>query len=470
MRKVCNILAMVVMLLGAATWQSCSTTYSSEDFIPDDDKSRNEEEYGSYAIAVTLNYNSLLYSTTSGLPAAGAKTSVIESKGQGAGAFDTKNNKERFDSLFEASKFYILAYRKTVNTEGDLNTQPNFTYLMNSAENVNFKDCLLSTERTSYNGTTTAAQYQAVGKVAMPVEKGGSLKLLSNTTWESKPASAEYRSDYEVETTHFWSKDYPKTGYNFFAYYTNNAEIYSTTATEERVSMEVELDGTNDIMVGVAPEVTDSLLKTDFGGSVTESDIRKKIIEYGDGAYSTWGAVHSVQPKINMKHCLTQLLFDVILLDSTADITINNIRVKMPRRGNVIVASRNPREIGLTTAVDTAYTQISGDITKKALIYNETTRIGSGMLLPPSDEFQVALTMTENGLKETIDGASVPASTQTRYATVHVDGGFKAGVTYYLKVSLYASTGIDIKASLNPWQYGGEATVVTPEVYERYNK
>lgn len=435
-----------VVLLG----QSCGSLYADNEYIPDGNSNRNYEDYTSYPIYVTLNYNSLIYQSTD-----------IQSKGVGSGAFDKVNDPLGFDKHYADAKFYVLAYRKTVTKEGELSTLPDFSKLMYSSNNDGKKDCLLSTDREVITATT-----QQVGKLTKPENKGGALKMLRNVTWEDAPAGTA-DADREEEMTHYWSKTYDEVGYNFFGYYIDNAEVYDIERTSDKVTLSVELNGTNDIMVGTAPEVTDSMLKVDFPTSVQEESVRKEIIKRGDGAYSTYGAIHSVEPRIDLKHCLTQLIFRANLLDEDREgkISVTNIEVLSERKGDLTVAARNEDEIGLSVNGDKTWTSIPDGGIVQELKYETPVKIGSGILLPEAESYDISMKVIEKGLKTNQSGTEEEYMTSTREGTVTFEGGFKAGVTYYVTVSVYGSTGIDLQATLTPWKNGGEATVDFPDKY-----
>ena len=464
MKKVYNIISVALMMLTAVIGQSCGSLYADEEYVPEGENNRNYEDFDSYPIYVTLNYNSLIYSSTKGeqeQTTNSANALTLTSKGTGSGAFDMVNAPLDFDEHYNNAKFYVLAYRKTMLSSGELAAQPDFSKLMYSANNSGKYDCLLSTDRENINGTT-----QAVGKVAMPENKGGALRLLKNVAWEDTPSTAS-KEDREVEMTHYWSKTYNEVGYNFFGYYIDNAEVYGTERTADKVTLDLELNGTNDIMVGKAPEVTDSMLRADFPNSLQEESLRKEVIKKGDGAYSTYGATHSVQPRIDLRHCLTQLVFRAKLLDEKkTNVSVMNLKVAMERRGNLVVASCDVNELGLTAVGDKVMTDVPGGGVAKELHYDEPVTVGKGILLPPADSYPVEITLIEKGLKTNISGTGEEYMESTRPGTVSFEGGFKPGVTYYVTVAVYGSTGVELIASLTPWKDGGEAIVDFPDRYE----
>ncbi len=458
MKKVYNIISVALLALAAVTGQSCSSVYSDNEYVPEGNSNRNYEDYDSYPIYVTLNYNSLIYSSTNN--AQGGTSDVPEPKGTGSGAFDMVNDPLGFDKHYENAKFYVLAYRKTTSSTGELASLPDFSKLMYSANNTGKLDCLLSTDREQINGTT-----QAVGKLAKPENKGGALKFLKNVTWEDTPATTA-AADREEEMTHYWSKTYSDVGYNFFGYYIDNAEVYGTERSSDKVTLDIELNGTNDIMVGKAPEVTESMLKKDFPNSVQEESIRKEIVKRGDGAYSTYGAIHSVAPRIDLRHCLAQLVFKANLLDEDADISVTNIEVAAERRGYLTVASRDVNEIGLTATGDKTWTGVPGGGSIQKLEYDKPVTVGGGILLPEAEEYPVRVAVIEKGLKTNVSGTEEEYMSSVREGTVRFEGGFKAGITYYVTVSVYGSTGIELIATLSPWKDGGGATVDFPDKYD----
>ena len=453
MKKLYNIIMVLAMVMTACLWQSCSDSYPDMSYVSDN---RNSEEYETDILVPSLNVNSLLYAT-----------SKVANKGSvgsdSEGPLDPENDYENFIKRYARARFYILAYRKTVMADGSgtLSTLPDFTRLMGDDDNR--LNCLLSTERPSISGSD-----QHVGKLAVPqgakkdgniseVKTNGSLDLLENADWEDN-------QNYKLQR-YFWNtKKYEKVGYNFFAYYIGNADVYGFERYSDCVKIDLKLDGKNDIMVGSAPEVTEDLLKKEYAKSVTEDEIRKNIVKYGDGAYSTYGAVHSVQPKIDLKHALAYIKFRVKKIDEETDVSLIGIRVKdVNSRGKLTVASRDLENIklGLTDFSEPKDIDVPAYVPSSEISTEDYTQAGEGVLVPPSSAYQIEVGVQQENKKtsETDEEASGSSVVWLPPITCAPENGFEAGKIYVIDISVYGTTAIIITTEVEGWKSDTGATV-----------
>lgn len=455
MEKIYNAIMVLTMVMTAALWQSCSDSYPDLTYMSDE---KNGEDYMTYPLSPSLNVNSLLYATSSGNVESKALTPVDK---ESEGPLDPQNNYDNFLKRYAQARFYLLAYRKSVLTEGEakLTLQPDLSQLMGDDDDR--LNCLLSTERTYITGTE-----QHIGKLAIPqgatkdgslnnISTNGSLYLLDNREWEDN-------QEYKMQTYYWNKKKYEKIGYNFFAYYINNANVYGFEKQNDCVKIDLELNGKNDIMVGSAPVLTEEILKEEYPASVTEEETRKNILSYGDGAYSTYGAVHSVEPKIDLKHALAYLKFRAKLMDDAVKVSIQDVQVEACTRGKLVVASRDPENIklGITELSETKDISVNAYLSEKEISTEEYKEVGEGILVPPADSYTVKVKVLQSNIKTT---ESETNSQGNMWVTIPVHctpkNGFEAGKIYVLDLSVYGTTPIVITSGLESWKSGTGTTV-----------
>ena len=377
------------------------------------------------------------------------------------GPLDPQNNYENFKKRYAKARFYLLAYRKSVVTDDEamLAQQPDFTKLMGDEDDR--LNCLLSTERTYISGVT-----QHIGKLAIPqgatkdgslatLSTNGSIYLLDNKEWEDN-------QDYKIQAYYWNKKKYEKVGYNFFAYYINKANVYGFEKQNDCVKIDLELNGKNDIMVGNAPELTEEMLKNEYTTSVTEDEVRKNILTYGDGAYSTYGAVHSVEPKIDLKHALAYLKFRAKQMDDAVKISIQDVQVTACTRGKLVVAARDLKntKLGLTELSEPKDISVNAYLSEEAISTEEFKEVGEGILVPPADSYKVKVLIQQTHVKTTVDDTDPKGIMQ---AWLEVDctpeKGFEPGKIYVLDLSVYGTTAIKITSDLESWK-SGTGTVI----------
>ena len=446
---------MAVMVLTVSLWQSCSNSYPDLTYVTDE---KNAEDYETYPLSPSLNVNSLLYATSSGATTSGSVSSkaLTPEDKESEGPLDPQNNYDNFLKRYAKARFYLLAYRKTVMKDGEatLTQQPDFSQLMGDDDNR--LNCLLSTERTYITGTS-----QHIGKLAIPqgatkdgslgnISTNGSLYLLDNQEWEDN-------QNYKTQTYYWNKKKYEKVGYNFFAYYVNKANVYGFEKLNDCVKIDLELNGKNDIMVGNAPVLTEQMLKDEYSTSVTEDEVRKNILSYGDGAYSTYGAVHSVEPKIDLKHALAYLKFRAKLMDDAVKISIQDIQVNACTRGKLVVASRDLEntKLGLMELSEPKDLSVNAYLSEKAISTEEFKEVGEGILVPPADSYKVKILIQQTNVKTT-ETETNPRGVMQTWLEVDCtpEKGFEAGKIYVLDLSVYGTTRIEITSDLESWKSG----------------
>lgn len=416
-RIIHSLLFVLLLIVSVA----CQNAYPGIYFDYDENgKDKNNEEIVQNEIRVSLNDRDIFYVSAT----------------RGVGIFDPTDG-DVFKEKYLNSKFYVLSYRRTVYSSGDLSSKPNLTLLMNSAGNEGKKDCLVSTEQSG-GGTSHR------GKMGIPSSMSGYLDFYDET-----------KTDEKVKL--YYSDTYPNVGYDFYAYYIDDAKINSISANEDKTVYHLTIDGTQDIIAGSAPTLTKELLKEEIP-SITDPKIVNNILYYGDGGYSAYSAGYGIQPCIDIKHQLAVLNFFITLKDEKAKIKVKKISIKTMTEGDLVVASRNKDEIGYTPTGGEK--EMSLDTPEETLEYNKCTNLGTQILVPEAEEYTVTLTYEQSELPKTPDGEVYEPLTRTAELKISMPNDtFKPGYKYRVDFNMYGATEIITNVKLFSWEEGGNINI-----------
>lgn len=403
------------MVLMAALLGACSSEYPELKYVPEGGVNQNVEEVSDVEITPTLSYSSLFFSAST----------------RGGNAFDNKNFPQDFQQHYLGSQFYILSFRRNNTESGEMAVNSDYKLLMNSTDNTDRRDCLVSTF------TTIPTNKGHRGAVAMPDDLAGALSF--------------WNDDVRVKKPILWNAKYPEVGYDFFGYYIDDAYINSSSATDDQVEMDITFDGTQDIMVGRAPEVTRKMVGENYPAIVQTTTV-DTILTYGKGGYTTYGAKHGLQPKIEMEHCLTRFLFNFTLMEHKS-IWIREIRVKSQTNGTLVVAARDPKKMGFKPSGAESF--VSMGRFNYLLTPNIKEMLGKGLMLPARGAYDVEIDFDETYYMD-LDNTQPVTVTQTQKLTLKPEGAvFEAGTTYIVNMSMYGAQVVNISATLQKWAPGG---------------
>lgn len=253
---------------------------------------------------------------------------------RGAGHFDPIDNTstDAEKDKYYKTPFYLFAFRdpkstSTTYSNALLHSQPDLTYSL-MATNGGKKD----TEKLNclVDGSNFYEGYKAF------LDDKGGLELPNNPP--------------------FYYPNYQDVGFNFFAYSIDDAKAKgSTTAaqaqrTSTSIYYDIEIDGTQDIICGYAPGITEADFAVGTGRynrvELAETE-KRRILDIGN--FCTYAAHRNIHPYLAMRHQLTRLEFIAYPGDSTADfVTIDRIEVQAPMTGRLVVADNDTTKIGYT--------------------------------------------------------------------------------------------------------------------------
>lgn len=259
---------------------------------------------------------------------------------------------------------------------------------------------------------------------------------------------------------------YPSTGnFDFFAYHADGANIVAPAlnATEDAYIVEVEIDGTQDLMVSKA-----WLNKAD--STTYESQAK---FDY-ERVYSAYSARREVQPRFTFNHLLSRFVFQAEAMEEGAagvnGIKITKVEVKAPVKGNMTVAALDEAALGVTfgtTAADSAdlvLTNRGAAMTMDSLIYGKKVVLGESMLLPAGGTEYVASISYEQVKVDTVTNVETTIKDVfTAPITLKNNAAFVAGTQYNVNIKVYDFKSIVLTANLTAWKEGEDVNLDSEE-------
>lgn len=263
--------------------------------------------------------------------------------------------------------------------------------------------------------------------------------------------------------------------YDFFGYYVHDAGLTPTpTRNGDAYELAITIDGTQDIMTA----------KADVDYAITNRDDSKLAL--GDDwkpkfAFSAYAARRGVQPILQFKHELTQLVFMVesgTTFNTQTQLYVTGVKInKVPVNATLCVAGANA---GTDTGAAVTITDVKNEqneytssidvrmaddeiLTSANAI--EVPNSGASavevgqpvMLFPEESKYSVTLTVAQ--------GSATSDVTAPITRDVMLDGTtpFKPGYSYKVTFKVYGLESIDIKAELTQWQTGTPININTDD-------
>ena len=256
--------------------------------------------------------------------------------------------------------------------------------------------------------------------------------------------------------------------YDFFAYYVDDMKLTNEDfrRTDDSVEIDIEIDGSQDIMSAVAVAADKELW---YGTEdAREYAYRKEC------TYSYYTAQLNIHPRFIFKHHLTKLDFKLIPGKTpgfTREVKVEKIEVYSRKKADFVVAHRNHNHVG-----DNMGVFFKGE--KSSLELKEpdgtgfqgrmvTTVAGEGpgdvvdnlgsLLVAPDQDYHLFVTLTEYR-----DGVKVSDSELNE---LHVYLGnmadpdapfFEAGNEYMISMTIYGKMDIRVSTEVLKWGEGGD--------------
>lgn len=256
----------------------------------------------------------------------------------------------------------------------------------------------------------------------------------------------------------------------------NGDEVAADQATKRVV--DIEIDGSQDIMAGKAVPSTDEV--TALGG-------------YADNFYSAYAARKGVQPNITFNHLLTRFTFEVRAGSkataglpaggNTDAVKVTGVSVNSKTTGTLTVAYTGEIKAAAdlltftgdaspltlkqrsTTAADNnealvALEPVTLTWTDDAATIGDVLKVGEALLVAPGEtEYPLTIALSQDVLQKVGDPKVTMPLEQK--ATIKMDGTkkFEPGKSYKVTITVYGLEDIRVTATLVPWTDGGSIDI-----------
>lgn len=278
--------------------------------------------------------------------------------------------------------------------------------------------------------------------------------------------------------------------YDFYAVHVDDAVAAEnlkiadgTDLAANGLSVNLKLDGTQDIMVAVPDKQKD--IATAAHPEVTVDD--------ADRLYSAWSSRRNVKPNLEFKHLLTRLNFNAKSGAETAAtgenaIKITSIVIKdvvtegtltiIPKTGESQVFTPNvesqKEDLAIKSSTKTAEGKLEDFPVEGIAVENgkndDFAPIGAPILLNPETEYNIIITtsqkLADNDIPQTgeVKGKIKAVSAENGIGGGE-DGKFQPGTLYDINITVFDIEEISVEGTLIEWQYGGEIEI-NPEFPE----
>lgn len=256
----------------------------------------------------------------------------------------------------------------------------------------------------------------------------------------------------------------------------NGDEVAADQATKRVV--DIEIDGSQDIMAGKAVPSTDEV--TALGG-------------YADNFYSAYAARKGVQPNITFNHLLTRFTFEVRAGSkataglpaggNTDAVKVTGVSVNSKTTGTLTVAYTGETKAAAdlltftgdaspltlkqrsTTAADNnealvALEPVTLTWTDDAATIGDVLKVGEALLVAPGEtEYPLTIALSQDVLQKVGDPkVTMPLEQKV---TIKMDGTkkFEPGKSYKVTITVYGLEDIRVTATLVPWADGGSIDI-----------
>lgn len=276
----------------------------------------------------------------------------------------------------------------------------------------------------------------------------------------------------------YYSEEDEMAPYDFFAYYHDGAASGDIERTDDRISFPIKIDGSQDLMCGVAELTEEQIANID---ALEDEESKQKLKEL-KFYYSTYSGRHNIWPIFRMKHQLAYVKFNLIAGNAYEDaVLVNDIKLETHTEGTFVVASTD-KKIGAffngngIEQLPLRDTKTGKTILAESTDENEETwakrnillernedgslppaTIAGELLIPAGNDVILHTWLSNKDTGWTIE--HTPLSLKDKVITNMGDyttNGFVAGLEYNLNITVYGPKQISIEVKASPWRDGGD--------------
>lgn len=298
-----------------------------------------------------------------------------------------------------------------------------------------------------------------------------------------------YMLQYVKDETHngafCWPNDVLTKPYNFWGYYLDDAEVNAVTRNSEGITLDYNIDGSQDVLAGVA-QIDDHQMKmvnndADLFGWYYDSLVYKPMRERMYD-YCSMTARHDLIPTLRLRHQLVRLKFEIYPGDSLVTTTkIDSFKVQAPFRAITKLAGPVKADAVTTWDRDTLRWHTLHDHDNSPVLHEGAYgldslwqegdeeldlyernhfSLGESLLLPPLPEGAVYYARMW-----TLRYDNFPDKTYENGAPTIIKapaGGFRAGCQYTVRIGIFTQAEIETSVELSGWTEGA-SILLDPE-------
>ena len=270
-------------------------------------------------------------------------------------------------------------------------------------------------------------------------------------------------------------KYYPTQGaFDFWGYRLDGCETGAYSINGNNLEIPFEMDGSQDIMVGKAVPTAEEIAACKKDGGEPEPE----------RIYSAFAARRDIQPNITFKHLLSRLTFSVIAgnqaICASDGVKVTAIEVVSKNSGKLIAAYTG-EEINQIVFDDTETNLVLkqralGAATNEDLVDLEPvtpewddvsgvakeTAVGEALLVAPTAQYKLIIRLSQTVKTDYSDPSASTVKDFAYEDVLTTAGGFLAGKSYNVKITVYGLSEIKVSTTLTPWEEGGNIDM-TPE-------
>lgn len=267
--------------------------------------------------------------------------------------------------------------------------------------------------------------------------------------------------------------------YEFFAYYHDGAASGPVLRTRDEISFPVKIDGSQDLMCGIAKLTEEQLSAI---ATMEDEEEKQQIKEFH---YSTYSGRRNIWPIFQMRHQLAYVRINLIAGNAYGDaVLVHDIKLETHTEGNFVVVNRN-KDIGTRFSGNGGIEKLSlrniengkailkeseneeEDTWEKRAIYLQWNEDGTQppgvtageLLIPPGNNVVLHTWLSNEDTHWQEEYTSLPINIKTDMGNGTEQNGFVAGKTYNLNITVYGPKQISINVEATPWKEGGDVDV-----------
>lgn len=216
--------------------------------------------------------------------------------------------------------------------------------------------------------------------------------------------------------------------YDFFGYYVDDAATGAPVNTGGVITVPVQIDGTQDILLGYAD-------RTQQATSAVPSDRLYSAYAVRKG---------NIQPVLTFEHQLSRFVFNVIAgSEGDAPLYVNSLSVSSKTEGTLTVTGATRGLVAGGTAGQMSLTNRGAALTP--YLVSGTGVIGESIMVMPGEESYDLSFVLEQG------GKTVPQTT-----TIPISGGALKGRSYLVNLTIYSLESVKVNVTLTAWDESDE--------------